>query len=146
MAIFSNRINHALRAAALVIMCAFTKIPAEVSAAGRTCFKEINFFPLASPHIAYIQITSQAIKRYAPGITQAIMPDFIPKWIISRDGIRLSRVDIQPEYLAKKNTCVLCIAKRIALRAPIPKTGVEITIGAKYHHTPIVICEWLIYP
>src|SRR3972149_4168507 len=145
MAIFSNRVDQTIRRIALVVMRAFTIIPAKVGTTRRTCFKEINLFPITRSYIADIQVICQSIKRYTPGIAQAIMPDLVPKWIISRDSIRLSRVDIKSKYLAKKNTRVLGIAKWVALRTAIAQTSVQITIRTKCQPAAIMIWEWLVH-
>ncbi len=133
-----------LRGPAVIGMCAFKILPAKVDPTRRICRCKIDFFPLTLTDIAYVQITGSAVKGDAPGITQAIGPNLVPEWVISRNGIGFGRIHIQAQDLAQESVQFLTVAKGITRRAAVTESNVQVAVRAEGQSTAIMVAKGLI--
>ncbi len=102
MAVFRHREGHARFGGITGIrMIAFELVPAKIHPARRTGRDVVNLLPRVLPHVADEQVAGQFIERHPPRVAQAIYPDLVPKWVVSRDRVWVAVINIQTQDLSK---------------------------------------------
>src|SRR5262249_36838077 len=105
------------------------------------------FFKRILTYITNKQAPSDAVKRKAPGIAEAVSPDLRQsaagnEGIVGRNAILESRtggVHVNPHHFSQQYASVLAIAKRVSSAAAVTQSKVQKTIRAKGQLTGLVI-------
>src|SRR5207247_9674738 len=112
--------------------------PAVVLPALRFGRLEVDFFLVASSHVADPQVAGLPVELEPPRVAKAVGPDLSPgpspvrEGVVRRDpiGLGAQRARVYAEQLGEQDAEVLTVPHGVALAPPVAHADVEIAIRA----------------
>src|SRR5262249_27931712 len=133
MAVHGDRHDELAGAVGLLVLedgAPFVDVPAVVLETGAHLRRVVDLLPAASTHVADPQVTGRAVEREAPGVPQPVADDL---------GLRMRRVDVDPEQLAEQRVEVLRSVLRVSLGAAVAHADVESAVRAEGQLAAVVV-------
>src|SRR3954447_16465247 len=125
-------------------------VPAVVFAATAGRGLKVDLFVSVLADVGDPQVRGRAIEGEAPRIAQTHRPDLSARAAYARERIIRRNanapgiaLDIDAEQLAEQCAAILAVALRVAGRAAVPHSDVQIAVRAEAHLPAVVIGERL---
>ena len=152
MVVFGNGIDECLLGAIapkVVDVAALLASPAKVQSPRRVGGLGVDLFPFVLPNVAKVEVAGTPVEAEAPGVAQAVGPDFVPAWgvnegIVVGDGVGCPAVHVQAQEGAKKGVDVLAMVQRVTAAAAVAQADIKVAVeGAEGEMASVVVAVGL---